>query len=46
MAKATITPERKVSSPTEPKAIGRPSVSAMIPAESAPSAYPRSRQNR
>jgi hypothetical protein len=35
---ATTTPERKVSSPTEPTAHEMPNVSAMMPTESAPTA--------
>ena len=35
---ATTTPERKVSSPTEPTAHEMPNMSAMMPAESAPTA--------
>src|SRR3989442_13720421 len=43
---ATITPDTKVSAPTNTMAGRRPKASARAPATTAPTAYPMSRQNR
>jgi hypothetical protein len=46
MSRATTTPEKNVKAAMIPMAHDKPNESAMMPAESAPIAYPRSRQNR